>query len=456
MNPTSLDITWPKALAFALLFRCLANAEVIEVGNSPEAITALKRISAGDTLVFANGLYDLGIVRLTSQGTAAKQISIRAKNQSRAVITGKTSFVFDKAAFITLQGFDFETADVGPVMIKGSHHIRVTRCVLRVRESQLEPGALIRWIHITGATEGDTKKLTLNSHHNRIDHNLIEGKRVRGQGVAIDGATHPVPASSQHDRIDHNHFRNFGPRVPNGMEPIRAGLSELSISSGFTLIEDNLFEDCDGDSEVISVKNSDSTVRNNTLANCQGGIYLRHGNRGEISGNAIYGQNRPGSVGVRMWGDDHRIHGNYLQDIDEAGIEVQNGDIDYPANVDATRDNHILVLHLRPRRIEITNNTLVNCARPFLLGGSEPNWDFNLPAQGVRIETNRVLGGRHPLVTMFKEVPDVKWMGNIMWTGSHTKLGIPATAEEIKIEEPEIKPIRWLTGGDVGPLSGGD
>lgn len=456
MTKTNGFMTLRRVLSLAVPLSFPLDATEIEVGDSQAAVAAIQKLSAGDCLILANGNYDLGKVMVAGQGTDAKPIVIRAKNQSRAIITGHSGFVFDKAAFITLQGLDFETADVGPVMIQGSHHIRVTRCVLRVHEGQLEPGALIRWIHITGAAEKGSKELSVNSRYNRIDHNLLEGKRVRGQGIAIDGATYPVPASSQHDRVDHNHFRNFGPRIPNGMEPIRAGLSQLSISSGFTMIEDNLFENCDGDSEVVSMKNSDSTARNNTLVNCQGGIYLRHGNRCQVYGNAFFGQNKPGSTGVRMWGDDHRIHDNHLQDLDEAGIEIQNGDVDYPADLDPARDNGILVLHVRPRRITITNNTLVNCARPFLLGGTEPNWDFKLPAQDVKIEGNVVLGGLNPLVTVFKDVPGVTWKDNVMWTGPQTRLGIQATEAQIRIAEPAVNRCRWLSGSDVGPLSGDD
>ena len=441
--------------ALCVLFT-LAHAADIEVKTAGEFAAAVAKLSPGDNVILANGTYDLGRVVITNQATAERPISIRAKNRDRATVTGQSCFVFEQAAHITLAGLNFETDDVGPVQILGSHHIRISRCVLRVHESPREPGGLLRWILIDGAKAPGSTNKTVNSHHNRIDHNLLEGKRVRGQGVAIDGVNHPVYASSQYDRIDHNHFRNFGPRIPNGMEPIRAGLAELSVSSGYTLIEDNLFENCDGDSEVISMKNSDSIARSNTVVNCQSGIYLRHGDRNQVYGNVFFGQNKPGSVGVRMWGNDHSIHDNYFQDLDEAGIEVQNGDVDYPAPVDPARDKSVLVLHVRPQRIAIQTNTLVNCAHPFLLGGTEPNWDFKLPARGVRIEGNMVLGGRNPLVTVFHEVPSVLWQGNTMWSGPQTKLGIDATEAQIRITEPSIVTPRWLTGGDVGPLAGKD
>ena len=447
-----------KKYFLLLLFAApvLLDAATVEVNTVEGFRAAAQKLSAGDTLLLADGHYDLGKIFVTAQGSAEKPIAIAAKKLDQATIAGASSFVFQQAAFVTLKGFNFETDDTGPVVITGSHHIRITRCVLRVHESSREPGALIRWILIDGArAQGSTNK-AVNSHHNRIDHNLLEGKRVCGQGVAIAGVTKPVYASSQYDRIDHNHFRNFGPRIPNGMEPIRAGLSELSVSSGYTLIEDNLFENCDGDSEVISMKNSDSIVRSNTVVNCQSGIYLRHGDRNEVYGNVFFGQNKPGSVGVRMWGNDHNIHDNYFQDLDEAGIEVQNGDVDYPAQVDPARDKAILVLHVRPQRISIQTNTLVNCTHPFLLGGTEPNWDFKLPAQDVRIEGNVVLGGRNPLVTVFHEVPSVVWKANTMWAGAQTKLGIDAKEAQIRLAEPTVKTQRFLTGGDVGPLAGHD
>ena len=49
-------------------------------------------------------------------------------------------------------------------------------------------------------------------------------------------------------------FRDAGPRARNEMEAVRIGWSGISQSSGFTVVEHNVFENVDGDPEIVSVK----------------------------------------------------------------------------------------------------------------------------------------------------------------------------------------------------------
>ncbi|MEO0875758.1 MAG: chondroitinase-B domain-containing protein, partial [Bacteroidota bacterium] len=51
----------------------------------------------------------------------------------------------------------------------------------------------------------------------------------------------------------------------------------MSLSSGYTIVEHNLFEDCDGDPEIVSVKSCDNIIRHNTFLASYGTLSLRHG-----------------------------------------------------------------------------------------------------------------------------------------------------------------------------------
>ena len=53
----------------------------------------------------------------------------------------------------------------------------------------------------------------------------------------------------------------------------------MSLSSGYTVVEFNLFEDCDGDPEIVSVKSCDNIIRHNTFLKSYGTLSLRHGNK---------------------------------------------------------------------------------------------------------------------------------------------------------------------------------
>src|SRR5690606_3503188 len=204
---------------------------------------------------------------------------------------------------------------------------------------------------------GGTYNLTEpESFNNRIDHNIFEEKHKPGNFITIDGSPEPNAKSSQFDRIDHNYFKNIGPRVENEMEAVRIGWSEMSLSSGYTIVEHNLFENCDGDPEIISVKTCDNIIRNNTFISCQGSLVLRHGNRNVVEGNFFIGNKKNGTGGVRFYGDDHKIFNNYFEGLTgttwDAAITVTNGDADYPSSN--------LSKHFRPRRTVIAFNTMIN------------------------------------------------------------------------------------------------
>jgi poly(beta-D-mannuronate) lyase len=60
----------------------------------------------------------------------------------------------------------------------------------------------------------------------------------------------------------------------NGAEAFQFGLSGFSLSSSNSIVEYNLFEDCDGENELISIKASRVTVRYNTIRKLPGPIHV--------------------------------------------------------------------------------------------------------------------------------------------------------------------------------------
>src|SRR5678809_1793111 len=106
----------------------------------------------------------------------------------------------------------------------------------------------------------------------------------------------------------------------NGAEAFQFGLSGFSLSSSNSIVEYNLFEDCAGENELISVKASAVTLRYNTTRNCPAQFTLRHGNKCLVYGN--YFINTPG---LRIFGDDHVVYSNYFENCSPA-INIGNGD----------------------------------------------------------------------------------------------------------------------------------
>jgi nitrogen regulatory protein PII len=78
----------------------------------------------------------------------------------------------------------------------------------------------------------------------------------------------------------------------------------------FNVVEHNLFVNCSGEAEMISMKSSANTFRYNTVRNSAGNISLRAGRHNTVYGNYVFGTGNQG--GIRMYEDDHKIFNNYI------------------------------------------------------------------------------------------------------------------------------------------------
>ena len=162
-----------------------------------------------------------------------------------------------------LQGFVFRDGylESGHVMkIRGSH-CRVTRCVLKnTREIASRYGEPV-W------------------YHHRVDHCRFEGQNHSGGTLVVwlDG-----DGEVGRHRIERNHFLNRPRGEGNGFETIRIGTSEHSMKLAGCSVSENLFENCDGEVELISSKSCGNVFQANTIIGCAGALTLRHGNHCEI------------------------------------------------------------------------------------------------------------------------------------------------------------------------------
>ena len=116
--------------------------------------------------------------------------------------------------------------------------------------------------------------------------------------------------------IDNNHFADRPEGNSNGFETIRLGTSAESLSSSFTTVENNLFENLDGEIEIISNKSGDNIFRNNTFRESSGTLTLRHGDNNLVTGNFFIGEGKDGSGGVRVVGENQTIVNNYFEGLD--------------------------------------------------------------------------------------------------------------------------------------------
>jgi poly(beta-D-mannuronate) lyase len=373
------------------------SRRTVQVATVNELMTAVAEAQAGDLIEVADGdYYNPKVIRFEDkEGTSQAPVVIRAANRGRARIIGKGGFQIVGCAYVVVEGFALFHKDAAMAcQMLDSHHCRFTRNHVRIEET-IDSDDLERRLHwsVIGGEE---------SHHNRIDHNLFEQKRNSGVMICTGGSRFESGhMATEYDRIDHNLFRDFHHGKGNGYETIRLGSSTFSHSSSFTIIENNLFERCNGEGEIISVKTCDNTIRHNTFRDCRGMLTLRNCHNCTVEGNFFFndaGQER--SAGIRFFGEGHVIINNYLQDLDESAIMIRTGDIERrqdPRWKYEQRDGNArnYGAYQRPENTLVAFNTIVNCSVAFELGEEGKRAErYPLPARNITIANNLVISNR--------------------------------------------------------------
>ncbi|MEO0899814.1 MAG: chondroitinase-B domain-containing protein [Bacteroidota bacterium] len=403
--------------------------------DDPDDLANAVNASAnGGVFVVKDGTYNDFEATFEIIASSTNPVIIKAETIGGVTLTGESHVVIRKSAFVTLEGFVFDgQGDNTLVKLEGSNNIRITRNVFELASTES-----IKWVFIGGVWNDNTYPFNYPSHHNRIDHNIFQNKNMPGHYITVDGSfdntgSEEVYYQSQYDRIDHNHFKNNGPRAVNEQESIRIGWSEMSLSSGFTVVEHNLFEDCDGDPEIVSVKSCDNIIRHNTFRKSYGTLSLRHGNRNRVEGNYFFGDNKPVGTspagaslytgGIRIYGTDHLIINNYMEGLNgtrwDAPLTLTLGDA-----IDGQSSN--LSKHFRAERVSILFNTLVNNTHGIEIGYDNNN-KYNKDLEGIKIANNLISGSENSLVeivdTQNDQGSNISWINNLMYpTGNATTL----------------------------------
>jgi hypothetical protein len=381
--------------------------QVVNVTNQTELTNALNNAVAGDEIILSDGNYSAFKVR-RKYGTAENPIIVRAQNPRGAVFNAG-QLELQNTIYMTFEGFRWTLST--SIKLRGTQFNRLTRNSFELNETGLTD---LDWVSIGAA----------GSHHNRVDHNDFKNKVTLGNYITLSGENAQV---TQYDLIDHNYFFNLGPRADNEKETIRVGDSSVSQSSGFTVIEHNLFEQCDGDPEIVSVKTNDNIVRYNTFRRSKGGLTARQGNRSLLYGNFFLGESVEGTGGIRAYGNDHKIFNNYFEGLtgtaNYAPIAITNGDADGAELPGADQSKHY-----RPQRIVIANNTLVGNVSNIEIGGS-----YTLAPRDITFANNLIVGSAGDIVKYRTAPINPVYAGNIYYG---TTLGITAVETEFRNVNP--------------------
>jgi hypothetical protein len=249
----------------------------VNVATSAGLAAALANAVPGQRIMLGAATYSGAFTVSSKVGTAGAGISIEATPGTAFFATGSTIIV-NNSAYVTLSGlsFPYELTSGNVLAFRGSsHHCRVTRCLFG--PPSLGTAGTVKATFIYG---GD------DVNHIRVDHNELRWKTQPGNAILFDG-NFTTFQTCQHIRIDHNYIHDIKPEVSNEKEPIRLGVSTMSKTFGYSVVERNRFEACIAEPEIVSVKSCGNRVTGNTVSGCIGGLVYRHGTDGVVSDNYI-------------------------------------------------------------------------------------------------------------------------------------------------------------------------
>ena len=386
---------------------------VVNVTSTSTLGSAVSAAVPGDCITLADGDYAFSTV--SAKGTATNPIVIRAKNLGKATVTTK-NLALNGAAYVVVQGLLY-TSNEG-ISLANCDHCRLSRNTIHIHET-----GPISWVQVSGATGG----------HNRIDHNELGPKTHEGNLIGLYGAGQTILPYTQ---IDHNYFHDVGPVTSNGWETIRAGLSGLSHSSGFVTIEYNLFQNTQGDPEIISTKSCDDVVRYNTLRESKGQISIRIGSRNSVYGNYILGNGIAGTGGIRIHGKDHKVYDNYIEGVDDNGVNLEGGESEETPQPGA--------FHYRIYRAQVVYNTIIDTAKAGVqIGGAHP-----LSPVDCTVANNVIQSSQGAMIRESLNPVNTTYLANIVDPTGSATVGITATATQVKKENPLLVKV-----GEVLKLS---
>lgn len=310
MVPKSFRNSVVWAIVCLLSLGANVHAALVSLGELEKAVEGA---NPGDLIEIAPGVGRDIELELVGKGTADAPVVIRAAEAGTVVLSGESGIEL-KGEHLVLEGLWFREGEAPgkTVIALEGRYLRVTNTVIDSYNPADPESREDKWISLRG-------------QFHRVDHCTFFNKTSKSVTLTV-WREKGVP---DHHVIEKNHFHTR-PRGAgsNGYETIRIGTSEESESDSMTAVRANLFENCDGEMEAVSVKAGRCLIEGNTFRKCAGTLTLRHGNGSRVTGNLFAGLKKKATGGLRVYGADHFINRNLfigLTGRGEAALALQSG-----------------------------------------------------------------------------------------------------------------------------------
>ncbi len=373
-----------------------ATTETLLVRSQAEYQEAVRQLVPGATIVLANGVWKDFEILLAGKGTAEKPITLRAQTSGKVIISGRSNLRL-AGEYLLVSGLVFKdgyTPTDSVISFRRNagelaYHSRVSEVVID---------------HFNNPERRETDYwVAMYGQHNRFDHNQLVGKSNVGVTMAV--RLNAENSRKNHHRIDHNYF---GPRAilgSNGGETLRIGTSHFSLADSFTVVENNYFDRCNGELEIISNKSGHNIFRGNVFFESRGTLTMRHGSGTVVEDNVFLGNGVDHTGGIRVINGDQTIRNNYMEGL--AGyrfggaLVVMNGVPNSPINRYHQVENAL-----------IENNTLINSDHVQLAAGSDAERSA-VPVRSV-IQNNVFFhDSAAEIFTVYDDVSGIEFKNNV-------------------------------------------
>lgn len=374
-----------------------SGAAEVTVSDAESARKAVRDAAPGDRIILAAGEWRDVDLRLDGEGTAEAPITIQGGEGGGTTFVG-ASRVRLGGSHLVLRGMQFHNlsgsqADWLEYRIdskRRASHCRVTDC------SFVEDAGFT-------AEEKDNRWIGIYGEDNQLDRCRIEGKKNKGATVVV--------WLGEENAGRHLIQRNyFGPRPrlgKNGGETLRVGDSESSMQTAACLIEENLFFQCDGETECISNKSCGNIYRGNTFREVRGTLTLRHGNDCLVEGNVFLGEKRSQTGGIRVIGEGHVVRNNVLLDLEGDGFRsalvLLRGLPDSPLNG-----------YFPVKGAEISGNRIQNCKHSLVIGYHDDEEAVISPRDCAFVGNSILAREGQAAVEVFTPLEGATWRENVV------------------------------------------
>lgn len=384
------------ACSFAMLLCLCAFSRKVLVKNEEELKAANKKAQPGDTIELQNGTWSNMVMKLDATGTEKQPILFRAQTAGKVIFRGVSQLRLG-GSFLVIDGFYFTNGYAPGSVIdfrisdkQLANHCRITNTVIndfnkpkRMSEDY--------WVSFSGK-------------NNRIDHCSFLNKKNLGVLMAV--ILDDERSRENFHSIDHNYFGVRPPLASNAGEIIRVGVSQHCQFNSNTHITDNFFEQCDGETEIISIKSCSNVVRNNVFKECQGDVVLRHGNDNTVENNIFIGNDKEGTGGVRVINRGQWIVNNLFYKCRgvafRSPLSIMNGVPNSPAN-----------RYVQVTDAVIANNSFYNCTPVSFCEGSDA--ERSMPPDRVYFFNNTFYNNRDTAIYhVYDNVSGIHFDNNVV------------------------------------------